>query len=234
MAFRIIRGGYEAGASVEERSMMASLARDVIYILGSDIHREIERREEIESTDDPLALLAAEVAGIAEAIEHPDDGPDVSDPDTPSFDPHMPLDDALEKLLPDMSEDPHEAQHLRQLTEESIAGNKIDHLTTFYHGLTSIPDAVDTVIVTNDDAEAWLSALNHIRLVLSARLEITDDDDTTRVYERAGLFTGSSERETSNLPVIETPEDMMAVLFAMTSWWQESLVSAVRIKTSRR
>ena len=35
MAFRMVRGGYQARANVEERTMLASLARDVVLLLGS-------------------------------------------------------------------------------------------------------------------------------------------------------------------------------------------------------
>lgn len=44
MAFRMVRGGYQARANVEERTMLASLARDVVLLLGSDVEHEAERR----------------------------------------------------------------------------------------------------------------------------------------------------------------------------------------------
>lgn len=235
MAFRISRGGYTASASIDERNMMSSLARDVIYILGSDVERELERREELEH-DDVFAALEAEMSGIEDYVESldADDHEEPHDPDEPDFDQHMPFDDALERLLPDMSEDPQDAKELRKLTEESVAGAKIDNLTKFYNGLVSIPEGVEDVVVLNEDAPAWMSAMNDIRMVLAARLEISDDDRANEVFERAGLFTGTTMRKDSDLPEIETPEDMMAVLYAMTSWWQESLVGAVRNKTARR
>lgn len=232
MAFRISRGGYTAGATADERAMMSSLARDVIYILGSDVERELTRRQELEN-DDVFAALEAEMSGIEDYVESTADESAISDPDLPDFDPHMPLDDALERLLPDMSEDPDTAKELRILTEESVAGVKIENLTTFYNGLVSVPEGVEDIIVSNDNAPAWLAALNDIRLVLATRLEISDDETATAVFERAGLFTGSAVRAESDLPEIETPEDMMAVLYAMTSWWQESLIGAVRNKTAR-
>lgn len=264
MAFRMTRGGYLANASYEERQMMSGLARDVIFILGSDINREIERREEIEAADDPLAALEAEFAGWDasrwEDDSWDDDGWDDagatgtsdaagnssthdprsgtetgSSPDaSPYDDHHMPLDDALEKLLPDMSEDPEAANELRKLTEESVAGAKIENLVTLYEGLAAVPDESDRIEITNDQAGAWMSAMNDIRLVLSARLEINDDDAANAVYERAGLFTSSYSRHDGDLPEIETPHDMMAVLYAMITWWQESLVGAVRNKSLRR
>lgn len=274
MAFRMTRGGYLANASYDERQMMSGLARDVIFILGSDINREIERREELEAADDPLAALEAEFAGWDESrwedgrwdddgwddgandsSVHGDSVTDASassfgmrggksadpDPDTirdpdasPYDDRHMPLDDALEKLLPDMSEDPEAANELRKLTEESVAGAKIENLVTLYEGLAAVPDESDRIEITNDQAGAWMSAMNDIRLVLSARLEINDDDAANAVYERAGLFTSSYSRHDGDLPEIETPHDMMAVLYAMITWWQESLVGAVRNKSLRR
>lgn len=129
-----------------------------------------------------------------------------------------------------MSEDPELAAELRAITEESVAAAKIDHLVTMYETLAAIPDGIMDVTITNEAAPVWLAGMNDIRMVLSMRLEISDDEDAARIYERAGIFTGSSSRDGSNLPPIETEEDMLAVLYAMVTWWQESLISAFDIR----
>ena len=54
MAFEIIRGGYRARAHKEERSMLASLVRDVVVLLGSDVEHEAERRAQQFDPNDPL------------------------------------------------------------------------------------------------------------------------------------------------------------------------------------
>lgn len=238
MAFRIVRGGYEARASADERQMIQGLARDVIYMLGSEVDEEIERRNSTDDVD-PLEAFEAEVAGIAESIEEEEEGVERE------F--SMPADNAIEALLPDMSEDPDLANELRSLTEDSVASSKIDNLVTFYLGLNIVPasdsdastDADERIgygiFVPNEDAQSWLSAMNDIRLVLAARLGINDDAAAEAVYQRAGYFTGTmSRRNPDELPTIETSEDMMAVLYGMLTWWQESLIGAVRNKALRR
>lgn len=232
-AFVSVRGGYESQLDDDERNMIRGLASDVVLILGSDVDRELDRRKRI--AEDPFAAFEDQFMAIEQMVEQEgalDDpfGADHS-PDTLPHD--LPFDDALERLLPDMSEDPELAKELRAITEESIAAAKIDHLVSMYETLTSIPDGIVDVTITNDAAPAWLAAMNDIRMVLSMRLEITDDADAERVYERAGIFTGLNSRDGSGLPPIETQEDMMAVLYAMVTWWQESLISAVRRKSLR-
>ncbi|VEI14001.1 Domain of uncharacterised function (DUF2017) [Trueperella bialowiezensis] len=203
--------------------MLAGLARDVVLLLGSDVEHESERRNQIVDPDDPLAALEADVADIAEAI---------AAEENPA--PVPPLDSAIQRLLPDMSEDPHEAGVLRELTENSVAAAKIENLVTFYQGLEALPPGNDVIFVPNENAAAWMAALNDIRLVVAARLNITDDDSSAAVYARAGMFTGSHSRNADDLPVIETTDDMLAVLYTMTTWWQDSLVTAVRNKAARR
>ncbi|WFN90912.1 DUF2017 family protein [Arcanobacterium wilhelmae] len=243
MAFRPARGGYEARATEDERTMLASLARDLVLIMGSDIRREVERREEVEQRpSDPEAdlfdALELELAGVEEAAHSAVDvGPS-------SYEDGLPVDPAMEALFPDMSENPESAHTLRSLTEDSIAGAKIENLTTFYMQLRAIetpqnPGATamgigDRVWVSNEDAPSWLASLNDIRLVLATRLEIDSDEAATEIFERAGMFTTQYSRLTDNVPEVETPEDMMAVLYAMATWWQESLVASVRSKEARR
>lgn len=222
MAFHIARGGYLAHADDDERHMLASLTRDVVVLLGSDVEHEAERRAQTVDPDDPLAELEADVADIADAIAAENEPR-----------PQAPYDNAIERLLPDMSEDPDEAAKLRDLTETAVASQKIENLVTLYQGLESVPPGQSAVMVTNEDAGVWMSALNDIRLVLAARLDINDDATASAVYERAGYFAGTRSRNTDDLPEIETQEDMLAVLYAMTTWWQDSLVSAVRNKALR-
>ena len=115
-AFRIVRGGYCADADVGERGVIAGLAKDVVYLLGSDVDHEAERRSQTVDPDDPLAQLEADVVDIVDAIAQ-------EEPRT-----RAPYNIVTERLLPDMSEDPDEAAKLRELTETSIAAEKIENL----------------------------------------------------------------------------------------------------------
>ncbi|XCB29880.1 ATP-dependent Clp protease adaptor ClpS [Arcanobacterium hippocoleae] len=297
IAFRIVRGGYRAMATPDECELLCSLARDVIYILGADIEEELERanerkeflaqngvfssESEIHSNADRESLLLRaaaieedlftqledEFAGIEERLEDEVHKHEFNSDQAPAQ-----RDDALVRLLPDMSEDPGEATELRELTEESISLTKVENLTRIYQSLKKIVDGerkqsagfrnsypqdlrehggnyseretLDSgkellnshydVFVPNEDAPFWLAAINDIRLVLATRLEIDDDAINESVYERSQLFTSHSMVHDENIPEIESPDDMMTVLYTMLSWWQESLVSAVRNKALRR
>ncbi|WP_124053901.1 DUF2017 family protein [Arcanobacterium ihumii] len=226
MAFQMIRGGYLARASEDERSMLAGLARDLVFILGSDVEHEIEKRDRIRDDDDAFAAFEDELNAIAEMVEAELE-PEVTSESELFFD------DALSRLLPDMSEDPDLARDLRALTEESVSRVKIDNLTTFFTGISKESENGDIVVVKNEEAVAWMAALNDIRIVLASRLGIFDEESGNSVYERATLFTTQRETAPEDLPEIETPEDMMTVLYTMISWWQDSLVIAVRNKALR-
>lgn len=231
IAFQITRGGYRGGVNSEERAVIASLVWDVIYLLGSDVNQELYRREQLAENTDPLAEIEMELSALADSIYDEDDAADADFPD-----PYLltPMDSALHRLLPDMSEDPQQAAQLRNLTEDGVVAAKVENLTTIYRQLTEEPEASDRVFVTNEDAPAWMAGLNDIRLVLAARLEVDDDSSSQQVYHTAAKFTGFRTADAADLPEIETPEDMMAVLYTMITWWQDSLVTAVRNKDLRR
>ncbi len=223
-AFAPIRGGYFAHATVDEKQMLAGLARDIIYILGSDVEYEIERRQL--ATSDVFAALENQMGKIS--VESAEEKRIT--PEDPEF---FAGDDALTRLLPDMSEDPEDALELRKLTEESIASAKIFNLTTLYIELNRSNTEEEKIFVANEDAKVWLIALNDMRLVLASRLGINDAEMGESVYARSELFTSSYPEVPDDLPEIETPEDMMTVLYSMISWWQESLLSALRNKALR-
>ncbi|MCM3908217.1 MULTISPECIES: DUF2017 family protein [Trueperella] len=215
-AFRIARGGYLAHIDDDERRVLAGLVKDAVYLLGSDVEHEAERRSQTVDPDDPLAELEADVVDIADAIAAE------GEPRA-----RAPYDVVVEHLLPDMSEDPDEAKKLRELTETSVASQKIENLVTVYLGLESARGSGD-VLVANEDAPAWMSALNDVRLVLAARLGIDDDAASRAVEERVRPFhSGDTDAEPST-------DDVLAIVYSMSTWWQDSLVTAVRNKALRR
>ena len=67
-AYRIARGGYLAHIDDDERRVLAGLVKDAVYLLGSDVEHEAERRSQTVDPDDPLAELEADVVDIADAI----------------------------------------------------------------------------------------------------------------------------------------------------------------------
>jgi len=77
--------------------------------------------------------------------------------------------------------------------------------------LDSLPRGGGTVRLDDATAQAWLSALNDVRLALGVRLEITDDD-----AEPAG--------------VTDDPDGQTAAMYHTYRWLsavQDSLVSAL-------
>ena len=215
-SFRPWRGGYLAKADSTERKFFAGLASDVAFMLGHPLDRMLQdaRREPDES--DPLAAYEAEFAGI--------DGEDGQAADEFG----RPMDEAFHRLLPDMSEDPEQARTLREMTQDSLASVKSEQLLVFYRSVTA---STDHVWVGNEDMPAWISAVNSIRLVCSARLEITDGESAEDVYRRAQALTGISDGGEGR--EIDNTEDLLAVLYSMLTWWQESLLAAVRNKQLR-
>lgn len=236
LGFHPERGGYVAQADPAERRLVRGLAVDVATILGytlGDIlnNRETRRQAAHDGTVDPLDPLAqyeSELADLADldgriATEVP--APFSGESDDLA---RTPMDEAIARLLPDMSEDPQLASELRSMTQDSVAAAKAENLATFFSSLDGDGDAV---WVANENAPAWLAASNDIRLVLAARLQIVDESSSERMYERASRLTGADGAEGGH--GVEDQDDLLAVLFAMLTWWQESLVHAVGIKARR-
>jgi Domain of unknown function (DUF2017) len=84
-----------------------------------------------------------------------------------------PRDRMLAKLLPDFNqEDPELASALRSLHEPQLIDAK-DGVAAVV--LRTCPPEGGEVLLTMAESEAWLSALQDVRLALGAVLEVTDD-----------------------------------------------------------
>ncbi|MGO1857926.1 DUF2017 family protein [Ancrocorticia populi] len=240
IAFHIERGGYVARADSTERRLMRGLASDVGTMLGISITDIIEKRRESAEADDLLALYESELTELegleAQLREEIGEGGSAN-PDSSEWsigserdrEAAIPMDEAIARLLPDMSEDPELARSLRAKTQDSLAAEKAENLATFFD---SLDHDNDVVWVENERTTAWLAAVNDIRIVLSSRLDIVDEASSEAVYTRASYLTG--EEAAAEGREIEDEDDLLAVLYAMLTWWQESLLIAVGIKARRR
>lgn len=199
-SFKRVRGGVSSGGDLFELELIASLIRDVVAILGEDV-------SVIDVTDDPLDALARELAPVPE----------------PSFDPVM------DRLLPDMSEDPEEARELRDLTESGIRSTKVSSLTAVYRGLSN---STGSIFVPEADIPMWMTALNDLRLVLGTRLDIDDAERAEEVAVRAGEIADGLHSD-SELSEDEEVENQLMLVYAMVTWWQDSLIDAVRFSRPR-
>lgn len=85
-----------------------------------------------------------------------------------------PDDPALVRLLPDAygDDDPAASNEFRRYTEGDLRAGKRAHCTTV---LTTLPPAAGQLRLDREQAFAWLGCLNDLRLVLGARLDVTDD-----------------------------------------------------------
>lgn len=166
-----------------------------------------EDPDDLADEDDPLAALERELGGAL----------------LPSDDP------ALALLLRDMSEDPDEADEMRHLAEGGVRQVKISNLTTVYRRLDG---ASGEFVVPESEVSAWLSAFNDLRLVLAARLDITDSAKAEEITERATRLA-ENDAPDETLSEEQEMENQLCLMYAMMSWWQDSLLDALRFSMPR-
>lgn len=141
-----------------------------------------ERRDNY--SDDPLAAMI----GITSYDSPPDD-------------------DVLLRLLPNAYADEIDASEFRRYTEATLRAKKASHAMLMRIDLKSSPDG--EVEVDHDGANAWLGAMNDIRLALGVRLNV-------------------QENSHEDLEILG-PDDPLRGVYAVYSWlgWlQESLIVA--------
>ncbi|MEU9996852.1 DUF2017 domain-containing protein [Streptomyces sp. NPDC050848] len=157
--FEALPGG---GAAVEldevEVSILRSLAVQLMELLGPG--------DEPVEGEDPLAALFAE--GPSEA----------------------PSDPALKRLFPDAYADESEelrsaAADFRRFTENDLRARKRQDALAVIRSLDALtPTGEDGAVLklTADESQAWLGALNDLRLTIGTRLEVTDEDESGELY----------------------------------------------------
>lgn len=120
----------------------------------------------------------------------------------------LPDDPILARLLPDgYRDDPDSAQDFRRFTESGLRSGKVAAAQIV---LATLPPGGGRVRLSAEDAEAWLRALNDVRLALGVRLGVTED------------FDGLSDDV--------GPEDLRYAYVQVYQWLaylQESLVAAL-------
>jgi hypothetical protein len=87
----------------------------------------------------------------------------------------LPDDPVLARLLPDgYADDPEASAEFRRYTEESLRTAKVASAQTV---LASLPSGGGEVRLSEMECQQWLRALNDVRLALSVRLGITDENE---------------------------------------------------------
>jgi hypothetical protein len=84
-----------------------------------------------------------------------------------------PDDPVLARLLPDgYRDDPESAQEFRRYTESGLRSIKQQAAQVM---LDTLPDEGGRIQLTSEQAQAWLKALNDVRLALGVRLNVSEE-----------------------------------------------------------
>ena len=186
-AFRRTPRGIAGSLHEPERKLLRDLFDDVISLL--------EERDEIHRVDDSQELdpLYA-LTGMS-----PDRGP-LPEPSDP----------ATARLLPAASDDAEVANEFRRFGEHDLIVAKIGRLREAQFLLENTKIVLDEAA-----ASRFAQALNDVRLVLSERLGIRDEQDSARV----GQVNDAAQ--------VKTSEDYMALVYNLISWVQDTIMQAL-------
>lgn len=163
----------------------AALIADLV-----DQLRELLARRRNDAPSDPLVELTGIRSGPAQAPE----------------------DQALQRLLPDFNrEDATESAMLRQLYEPELLAAKDSAARML---LDTLPPGGGGVRLDDEQAAAWMTCLNDLRLVLA---------------ERIGIETEDTEPQA----VVEDPAGPAAAMYAAYGWLSAVLDSLVTANMGR-
>jgi hypothetical protein len=153
--FRPTRGGgARAWLAASEASLLRNLVGQVMTLIAPE-NAETPPGSRVEAHDEIAAL---------EALLHASPAGQT---------PAAPEDPVLARLLPDgYRDDPDAASEFRKYTEPALRGAKQQ---VAQQVLDTLPDAGGRIHLTQEQAMAWLKALNDVRLALGIRLGVTED-----------------------------------------------------------
>ena len=135
--------------------------------------------------------------------------PDLEDLNGPTR--AAPTDPAVARLLPSgVRDDDQAAGAFRAATEDAVRSAKTADLQRAAAALQS-----SLIVLDESSAVSFSRALNDVRLVLSARLDIQDEEDAARVHE------------IDDWALAQDVESYMALLYNFTTWLQETLMLAL-------
>lgn len=211
-----------------ERAVIARLVADTAELLGTRLSRTGPTAGPAGSVD-PAAPGGPAIGPGAVAAAQGDDAVLAALDFTPAEPTPraVPDDPALARLLPPMSRDDDAlAGELRSLTEESLREGKVANLRALWHELEEPTGPDGAVVVERGQEGRWLAAITDVRLVLAARLGIESDADADAVYERAQQPDRMRRRGPDG--EADEVENALSTMYAALTWWQESLLEAMR------
>jgi hypothetical protein len=163
-----LMGGFRAagdGATARFAAAQAAIIRDLI----GQVIALIDAGE----PDEPAAGAPGESTGWEDGPDDPADLEAMTGLTESSVPAGAPDDPVLARLLPDAYRDDQEASgEFRRYTEKSLRSGKAAAARTV---LATLPPRGGRIRLSEPEAQAWLRALNDVRLALGTRLEVTDD-----------------------------------------------------------
>ena len=161
-----------------------------------------------ESEKEVLLNLCEQIIELlAERVDHGHEDPLAAMVGITSHD-SPPEDDVLRRLLPNAYADAVDASEFRRYTESTLRQRKQAHAISMRIHLKSADDGV--IDLDHDSANAWLGAINDIRLALGVRLGV--------------------EKKSQEELALLAPDDPLRGVYAVYTWlgWlQETLLSAL-------
>jgi Domain of unknown function (DUF2017) len=150
--FRSTRGGgARAWLAASEASLLRGLVGQVMTLVAP------------EDAEAPPAEAGDEIAALEALLHASPAGHTAATPEDP----------VLARLLPDgYRDDPEAASEFRRYTEPALRSAKQEVAQQM---LDTLPDAGGRIHLTQEQAMAWLKALNDVRLALGIRLGVTED-----------------------------------------------------------
>jgi len=156
--FRPTRGGgARAWLAAPEASLLRSLVGQVLALIAPD-------------GDGQQPVSWNNVADLEAQLDAPSPNALLGAAEDP---PNTPDDPVLARLLPDgYRDDPDAAGEFRKYTEPGLRTAKQQAALQM---LDTLPDQGGKIQLTSEQAQAWLKALNDVRLALGVRLDVTED-----------------------------------------------------------
>jgi hypothetical protein len=147
--FRATSSGAAARFAPAQAAIIRNLVAQVAELVGGDLAPDADPH------DASAAGFTAQL-GLSDSTELPDDP-------------------VLARLLPDAyREDPRASGEFRRYTEHDLRTGKVAAARTV---LATLSAAGGRVRLSEAEGQAWLRALNDVRLALSVRLGVTEDFD---------------------------------------------------------
>jgi hypothetical protein len=160
--FRAASGGVTARFAAAQAGIIRNLVSQVAELIAGDSPAGPDAEPQAGLLDGSAAALDAQL-GLSDNTELPDDP-------------------ALARLLPDAyRDDPEAAAEFRRYTEESLRSGKVAAARTV---LDTLPPRGGKIRLSQADGQAWLRALNDVRLALSVRLGVTEEFDEEVAHMR--------------------------------------------------